>query len=673
MRAAAVGAYAHQEVPFEQLVTELRPVRDWSRNPLFDVMFILQNTPMPAVDPAQSGAQWISVPDSSANFDLTLSLMELDGALCGGIEYPGELFDEARVQRLADHYRTVLTAVAAGVEGPVWRLPMLGAAEQATVVAWETGAAAAAYESVPAAWRRQAAARPDAIAVVEGDAQVSYGALARAVQGLAAALRASGVGRDTRVGVYLDRSIAQVVALLAVWDVGGAWVALDVAWPAARVAWVVADAAVDGVITDAAHEAGLAGTGVRQWRVDAMGEGPAVAAEVPAIGPTQLAYVMYTSGSTGRPKGVLVSHGAVARYGAAAQAQYAVTAADVCLQFASATFDTSVEEIVPCLTAGARLVLRSDDVGDAATFLAACAAAAVTVVNLPTAYWQVLVAGWAAAPRLRLPAAVRLVIIGGEAADAAALAGWTAWVGPGVRLVNTYGPTETTVVATLAELTETRGGPVPIGRPVRGAWVSVRDRWGERVPVGVPGEIWIGGTGVARGYWQAPGLTAARFVPEAGGRRVYRTGDIGRYRADGMLEYGGRRDTQVKVRGQRVELEEVAAALRAVPEVVEAVAALDGAAGQIVGYVVGRPGTPLSAGGVLGAVRARVPAALVPARLVILPALPRLSSGKVDRAALPSEAAPAAPERRGAADAGRGGAGGDLGGRAGRAGGGGDR
>jgi amino acid adenylation domain-containing protein len=653
VREAAVGAYAHQEVPFEKLVAELQPARDWSRNPLFDVMFVLQNTPMPTLGLEGLEVSWLNVPNRSSNFDVTLSLMEVDGALTGGLEYSPDLFDAKRMERLAGHLRQVLQGVAAGAAATaIWRVPLLTADERRELAGWSGAERGEASEAVMAAVAAQAARTPDAIAVAEGRRQLSYETLWARMAGLAERLTTGGVGPEVRVGVYVERSVEQVVAVGGVLAAGGVLVPLDPGAPRGRVAAQVADAGVQTMVTRRSLAAQVpAGPAV----VLVEEGGAATGSAWPrASWPTQAAYVMYTSGSTGRPKGVVVEQGALAAYVATARVLYGVEARDRCLQFAALTFDTSVEEIWPCLVAGGRLVLRTEPmVQTPATFLAACAAAEVTVLNLPTAYWQAVVADQAAAAGA-WPAAIRLVIIGGERAERRPWVAWQQWVGPGVALQNTYGPTETTVVATAAAVSAPTmcpaGAEVPIGRPLAHARVYVLDRWGEPVPIGVPGEICIGGAAVARGYWRQPGLTAEQFVPDPWaaqpGARLYRTGDWGRYRADGHLEYVGRRDRQVKLRGHRIELAEIEAAIRAHEKVAEAVVELanESDAAQLVALVVPRAGRHVTGATVRRWLRERLPAALVPPRVVVAETAPRLASGKVNRRAVAALGCAASPE-----------------------------
>jgi amino acid adenylation domain-containing protein len=378
-------------------------------------------------------------------------------------------------------------------------------------------------------------------------------------------------------------------------------------------------------------------------------------AERPAgtVDPDHLAYLIYTSGSTGRPKGVMVRHGSLARYVAAFRDEHALTPKDRVLQFASISFDTSAEEIYPCLASGAALALRTDAMlGSTGEFLGRCAEWGVSVLDLPTAFWHEMVLRMEA-ETVSLPPLLRLVVIGGERALPERLAAWHARGGQGVRLWNTYGPTETTIVATRCELTaevveRSAAGEVPIGQPVPGARVRVVDPEGGLAPPGIPGELCVAGAGLARGYLGRPDLTARSFVPDPWspepGRRLYRTGDLVRRLPSGDLEFLGRIDHQVKIRGFRVELREIEAALGEHPGVAEAVvAAREETPGdrRLAAYVVPRrPEEPPAVPDLRSFLKTRLPEHMVPAAFVFLESLPLTPSGKVDRRALPAPGRP---------------------------------
>src|SRR6185369_17058561 len=460
---------------------------------------------------------------------------------------------------------------------------LLAPEEQAQVAAWNEAAPALPGAPIHILFAEQAARTPAAEAVRHGGRRMTYGELDLLSLALADHLRASGVGPEAPVAVFLERSPELIAALLAVQRAGGVYAPLDPALPAERLAWILDDLRPAVLLTEAALS-GRISWGGKTLLVDRLGEASfSTPAAAPA--PGQAAYVIYTSGSTGRPKGVVVSHGALSAFVAAVCDLYAITERDRVLQFASPSFDASVEEIYPCLTQGGTLVLRTDEMAATlAGFLRGCTEHGITVLDLPTAFWHEL----AVSPEL------------------------DAGLSPAVRLLNTYGPTEATVVATAADLPPAFAAEtwreVPVGRPLAGASAHVLDGGLRPVPVGVLGELFLGGTGVARGYLGRPDLTAERFLPDPfaavapmspmlWGARLYRSGDLARRRADGSLELAGRVDAQVKIRGFRVEPGEIESVLAASPEVAEcAVVAREvGDARSLVAYVVAPAGTKVSA------------------------------------------------------------------------------
>ncbi len=646
-REAVLAAHAHQDLPFEKLVEELRPERSLDHAPLFQVMFDLAHLPPGAGLPGSGGlaADLLASLRPAAKFDLSLSMVDGGGPLAGTFEHSAGLFDGTTVERMLAHLRCLLEAAVAAPERPFAELPLLSGGERAQLLAeWnDTAPATAPAGCVHELIAAQASRSPDAIAVELAGAVLTCRELDLWAAGVARGLRRLGVGPESRVGLHLERSLEMVAALLGVLKAGGAYVPVDPALPAARRRALLADAKVAAVVTGAAGLAGLSDLAVPVLAVEGLAAAGG-ARESFAL-PASPAYVIYTSGSTGRPKGVVVPHRALANYATAAAAGFQLGPEDRVLQFASLSFDASAEEIFPCLLAGATLVLRPEGMLDSIPgFLAACGDLQLTVLDLPTAFWREVVKALDGGD-LQLPSTVRLVIIGGEQALAGDLALWRRSVGGRVRLGNTYGPTEATVVATSSELSQ---GParaphlVPIGRPVPGARVHVLDGRLDPVPIGVPGELCIGGAGVARGYLDRPDATAERFVPDpfAAGReagaRLYRTGDLARRLADGEIEFLGRADHQVKIRGFRIELGEVEAALRGMPEVSEAaVAAIEESPGEkrLVAFVAA-PGGPDAAAGLRERLRRLLPEPMVPSVFVILPSLPLTAGGKVDRRAL---------------------------------------
>ena len=491
---------------------------------------------------------------------------------------------------------------------------------------------------------------PEAVAVVCENGQLTYRELNRRANQLAHFLQKLGVGSESRVGISLERSLEMIVGLLGILKAGGAYVPLDPAYPRERLAYMIEDAGINVLLSQEKWVSELPEYRGQVVRLDS--DWAAIAGEddknpVTAVAPNNLAYVIYTSGSTGEPKGVMIEQHSLVNYTEAASAEYQITSADRVLQFASINFDASVEEIFPTLTRGATLVLRNDAMLDPSTFLKNCQEWDLTVVSLPTAYWHELTSRIVDGA-LALPASVRLVVIGGEEAIPQRVKAWREAVGESVRLVNTYGPTEATVVATACDLT----GPgaisgeleVPIGKPLHNLQVYVLDQWLQPVAVSVPGELVIGGEGLARGYLNRPDLTAEKFVrhpfsndPQS---RVYKTGDIVRYRADGNLEFLGRVDEQVKIRGFRIEPGEIEAVLRQHPAIRDAIVLAKEDAGggkRLVAYIlVSDPASSPTTSELFAFLKSELPDYMVPSAFVTLNRFPLTPSGKVDRQALPA-------------------------------------
>ena len=681
VRGTTLGAYDHQDLPFEKLLDALQPKRDPGRTPLFQALVVLQNLPTPKVETSGLTLRTRSAETLRANFELSAYLNELDGSgrldgepgIGGVLEYDRDLFDATTIERWARSIDAVLEAIARRPDARLSELsgalagwgaaerhqlchewgeapsspPTLGAPSEATVVELLAERAAEA----PAAPALESAA---------GEA-TSYGDLAARVAALAAGLRRSGVMPGEVIGVFAPSGPEAVVSFLGVLAAGAAYLPLDPGYPAERLAWLVGDAGAALVLAAGprteAHE-GLGAPVADPAELEAAGaaEGStALALGRLAPPPAEaLAYVLYTSGSTGQPKGVEVTHANLARYARIAADGYRLGPGDRVLQFATLTFDASAEEIYPCLAAGATLVFRDAAAPPAPTGLMELVARrGVTVLDLPTAYWHTLVAAREGGGT-PLPESLRLVILGGEAALPEAVAAWRRSVGGGVRLVNTYGPTEATIVSSWCDLAgadapERPVGAVPIGRPIPGTRLLVADRALAPVPAGATGEVLIGGGGVARGYRGRPSLTARNFVPDpfalVGGARLYRSGDLGRWLPKrGEIEFAGRLDDQVKVRGYRIEPGEVEAALAALPGVREAaVVARKEASGahRLVAYVVAAP-HEIEAEADMSAVRdrlaARLPPHMVPSAFVALDAMPLTAQGKVDRRRLPDPA-----------------------------------
>jgi len=639
VRETTIGAYTHRDVPFEKLLEILQLPRDPSRTPLFQATLVLQNFPQIQAD-LSTGVHLAPLPagEEKSDYDLALWLRELPDGIGGSLEYSTDLFDEATIHRFAAHLRTLLEAAVADPAKNIWVLPLISEDEQARqLAAWSRGPAVP--EGPPLLHRlveEQAARTPQALALEAGGVRLTYADLVERAGRAAQGLREQGIGPGAIVALAAERTPELIVDMLAVLQVGAAYLPLDPAYPQERREYMVADSGAVWFkdLKDLKD--------IKDEKDDTDTRS--------SFAPEHAAYVIYTSGSTGRPKGVVVPHSAIASFVRSACDSYAIAPGDRVLQFASISFDTSAEEIWPALASGATLVLRPEEMAASIPhFVRELERLGITVLDLPTAFWHEMVVGMEA-EGLELPRGLRLVILGGEEALADRFALWQRRVGPAVRLVNTYGPTETTIVATRRELAGLApGGTVPIGRPIPGARAYVLDRFLAPVPPGVRGELWIGGAGVARGYLGRAELTAERFRPDPfsgeRGARFYRTGDLAVLSSDGDLAFGGRADRQLKIRGYRIEPGEIEAALRLHPEVRDAVVDARGSrdAKRLIAWIVPREGAEAPAAPDLRAfLRGRLPEPLLPAAFVPLAVLPLTPSGKVDRRALaePAETRP---------------------------------
>jgi amino acid adenylation domain-containing protein len=640
------GAFAHQEVPFERVLDTLKVERALSHAPLFQAMCVLQSFPAWPDRMGDLALELVRRPSERADYDVTLWLHDApDGWLNGGLEYDRDLFDEPTIAALAATFLALAGALAADPDG---RVAAAGRGPVRPAITPEEGSGAWAHERVAA----QAARTPDAVALTWLDeasglpGHRTYGEMWARVEGLARRLRTLGVGPEVRVGVLVERSPEAVAGFLAVLTAGGAYVPVDPEYPPDRVAMLLEDARAGCLLTTRRH---APAAGVPVVLLDEPGDAPP--APPAATSGDQLAYVIHTSGSTGRPKGVMVTHASLRAYLDAIRPALALAADDRVLNFASVSFDAITEEVYPALLAGASVVLRPSWLRTPdAEFEVFLAATAPTVLSLPVTFWHAWV------DRLeRVPVGVRMLLLNAEAPSVARYRRWVEAGGAGRRWINTYGPTEATVTASLYEPNgsgplEDVWGRFPIGTPLPNTVTHVLDAAGWPVPDGTPGELHLGGAGVTRGYVGQPGVTAAAYVPDPfsvrPGARMYRTGDVVRRLPGGELDYLGRLDAQVKIRGHRVELGEVEAALDADPAVRGLAVVVDESGGErrLVAYVA--QDDPGDVEAVRSRLRALLPPYMVPARFLRLPSLPLTPNGKVDRRALAARLASdlAAPE-----------------------------
>lgn len=646
-------AYAYRDIPFEKLVTELRPQRDLSGQPLVRACLQLQNVPRQGLRLAQLQTSTPALTSySTAKFDLTLNVQEDDTELFGHLEYSSDLFDRWRMQSLLRHFEHLLREIVADPRREVCRLEIVGAAEREEILGRGNGPQVdlPRERCLHELFELQARRIPDAVALVHADRQVTYGELEKRSNQLALRLRREGVGPEVIVALCLERSPEMVVGLLAILKAGGAYLPLDPDYPQERLSFMLKDAASRLLLTDAAGRGALGegSVGVRvidvaaDARCWAEGSGENLDRPEVELSAKHPAYVIYTSGSTGTPKGAMNEHQGVINRLVWMQSTYGLDSRDAVLQKTPFSFDVSVWELFWPLMSGARLVMaRSAGHKDPAYLVEVIRREEVTTLHFVSSMLQAFLEYEEA----RQCTGVKRVICSGEALSAPLARRFHECL-PGAELHNLYGPTEAAVdVTAWACVPGALGMSVPIGRPIANTRIYILDEHGQTVPIGVAGEIYIGGVQVGRGYLNRPELTAERFVCDSfstdQGARMYRTGDVGRWLADGTIEYLGRNDHQVKIRGCRIELGEVEAALQAHAGITQAaVVVRDDGPGEkrLVAYVAVRRPADADVADLRAYLMRTLPEYMVPSDFVVLNALPLTASGKLDRGALPAPA-----------------------------------
>jgi amino acid adenylation domain-containing protein len=645
-RVRCLEDYDHSRASMTRIIERVRPERRNDRNLLFQAGFDYQNTPWPSVG---NYISLINGDSGASKLDLNLNLSKVRDSLSAVFEYNTHLFPEAAIAHLADGYLVLLESVATASHLPIGQLALVRrtrASLPGSDVPDMRDEDAGTAKNILAYVREHASSISAKTALQDGSETTTYAGIEARTASIAAALIAAGARPGDRIGLVFERSAAYVLALLGVARAGGVYVPMDPALPESRRDYILADAGIRMAITSR----DLLG----QWMVspdvrvfaaeDLWEQGGSAPVHEPAADDT--AYIIYTSGTTGRPKGVMVGHGALAEFARLATATLGIRHEDRVLQFASVSFDTSAEEIFPALLVGATLVFaQTRSTSSVQGFLEACTDEAITVLNLPTAFWHEVVDALSE-PEVKFPPDIRLTIIGGEAASAQSLSRWLAAVGRGVRLLNTYGPTETTVSVTATDLSTIEDPErllaLPIGQPYPTIRIHILDRHGNRVPQGVYGEIMIGGPTLAQGYNGMPDMTAAKFVRDPfgpPGTLMYRTGDYGRFVENGAIEFAGRRDDQVKLSGFRVELAEIETILSACPGVTRAVVLVMQTSTtiqsqQLRAFLLPETGAGISSANIKAWSQRHLPHYMLPASFEILDAFPVTVNGKIDRAAL---------------------------------------
>ncbi len=652
VREVTLEAQAHQDVPFEHIVRELQPERENGQNPFFQALLMLE--PTPPAHPSGWTITHLDINTGTSKFDLSLILEERPESLLGRFDYSTDLFDDATIERMVGHWQTLLAGIVSHPEQRLSDLPLLTEQERhRLLVAWNsTSAPYPATTCVHQLFEQQVERDPAAIALVFEQQHMSYQELNRRANQLAHCLQAMGVGPEVMVGVCVERSIDLIVALLGIFKAGGVYVPLDSDYPQERLAFLMQDTNMPVLLT---QEHLLSRLPPHNLQVLCLDRDRHRIEQYSSLNPEsevtsdQLAYVIYTSGSTGLPKGVLIEHGPLAAHCCSMAQVYELSPQDRVLQFSVHSFDVSLEQILPTLLVGARLVLRGPEIWSPRQLFQQLKEQQLSVMSLTSAYWHQVIQGWQQVSSEEWGTnSLRLMIVGGDQFPLETLRLWRQMPLDTVRLLNAYGPTETVITATLYDTVHYVDDPtslhsVPIGRPLPNRRVYVLDRAGQPVPAGIVGELYIGGQLLARGYLNRAEMTAERFLPdpfsEQPRAQFYKTGDLVRYLPDGSLQFVGRVDQQVKLRGFRIEVGEIEASLQQHPLVrdVAVVVREDNGDKLLVAYVVASREQEQELNGELlrSYLKEKLPAYMLPAAFVFLEELPLTTSGKLDRRALP--------------------------------------
>lgn len=660
VRETTLGALANQELPLDKLIEALRPNRELGQSPLFQTMFVFENVDWPGTEAAGLSIGEIQIEHRAiSSFDLSLVVEPQGAGLSATIVYNAELFERETIEQMLAAWQTLLAAAVAQPETPIGKLPLMPplAADSPVATLNRTARAFPAEQTIHELFIAQAAKHPAAIAVIGGGEQWTYRELDRRSNQLARWLRSLGVGPETTVGLGFERSIEMLVALVGVLKAGGAYVPLDLNDGAERLERIVDDVELPVILTTRAGQAKLPPHEAEEVLLDV--DWPSIARESDApleaqAGPEQLAYVIYTSGSTGRPKGVEITHRSLVNHATELARRYGAAVGDRVLQVISIGFDAAGEEIFPALVSGATLVLPEPAAEPSGRrILDDCRRNRISILHLPTVLWQQCLADWTPADD-EIFAHLKVLLVGGEAPPVEFLRRWRRMSGGRERFLHAYGLTEATITSTLFELAPGEklngfAGRLPIGRPIANTTAYVLDLQQQPAPIGAPGELYLGGVGLTRGYRRAAAQNGQRLLADPfaskPGSCLLRTGDRVRLRADGNLEFLGRVDRQIKLRGFRIEPGEIEAALAEHPAIREAAVICredSPGAKRLVAYVVPQGGAAadgaeqLSTTAVRRWLAGKLPEYMLPAVVARLDSLPLTSHHKLDVAALPS-------------------------------------
>ncbi|MGD9488077.1 MAG: amino acid adenylation domain-containing protein [Calditrichaceae bacterium] len=648
MKHTILNAYANQDLPFEMLVEAVNPNRALNHSPLFQVMFVYNNTPENAVTLPGLEVSLIDIESRTSKFDIIMNLTETENILQGKLEYNTDIFNRDTMERFIEHFKVLIDGILINPLSKISDLPMLTGEEfrYLTTVLSKPEAWYDSEKFVHELFEAQAEKSPQAIALIADQNQLSYEELNTRANCLARYLIRKGVLPGTFVGVSVNRTPDLIIGILGILKAGGTYLPLDPGYPKERIRFMLEDSSAKFVLTQERIAKTFPTSQCELICLDSRW--PDISKENsrnPEINLTKdlPAYIIYTSGSTGTPKGVLISHQAIANHCCDMKDYYKITPEDHILQFASFNFDASVEQILPTLTGGARLVLRDDEIWPTIEFHNKIRQFDLSVINLPTAYWQQLALDWASHPEWLSKNRLRLVIIGGDRMSSDTLELWQKTPLSGVRLLNAYGPTETTITASAYDIPQTfKGTNIPIGRPRANREFYILDNQLRPLPVGIPGELHIGGNALAIGYLNQPELTAEKFINNPFGKEsgilLYKTGDLARYLPDGNIEFLGRADNQVKIRAFRIELGEIEAALNQCGGISRSiVTAIEDSSGvkRLIAYYINGKNQDLPVKELRGSIQKRLPDYMIPSAFIRMDQFPLSPAGKIDRRALP--------------------------------------